>query len=149
MLLEGEEISSVLRGFYRIFLGTEITLFTLVSYCCPLSAQLPSTQYRRRYHTYLRRAVPTSNGACAEEMASPAHESDSSSGTTAKIAATAAAAEVVAGIAAAVVGTPLLLSFSAIYSEAEKSELSIILGQEIIDTLELSCCWRGQKSTHF
>ena len=43
----------------------------------------------------------------------------------------------------------LLLSFSAIYSEAQKSEPSIIMGQEIIDNLEPSCCWRGQKSAQF
>ena len=40
----------------------------------------------------------------------------------------------------------LLLSFLAIYSDAQNSEPSIIMGQEVIDNLELSCCWRGQKS---
>ena len=58
--------------------------------CCPLSPQLRSTQYPRRsiYYTYLRRAVPTANGACTGEMASPSHESDSNSNsTTARTAA--------------------------------------------------------------
>ena len=35
---------------------------------------LPSAKYpipTPKYHTYLRRAVPTANGACAGEMASP------------------------------------------------------------------------------
>ena len=43
----------------------------------------------------------------------------------------------------------MLLSFSAIYSEAQKSEPSIIMGQEMIDNLEPSVCWRGQKSAQF
>ena len=42
-----------------------------------------------------------------------------------------------------------LLSFPDIYSEVKKSEPSIILGQEIIDTLELRCRWRGQKPAQF
>ena len=46
-------------------------------------------------------------------------------------------------------GTLLFLSFSAIYSEAQTSEPSIIMGKEMIDNLELSCCWRGQKSAQF
>ena len=44
----------------------------------------------------------------------------------------------------------LLLPFSVIYSEAQKSEQpSIIVGEEIIDNLELSCCWRGRKRAQF
>ena len=36
----------------------------------------PAAKYAiptQKYHTYLRRAVPTANGACAGEMASPFH----------------------------------------------------------------------------
>ena len=51
-------------------------------------------------------------------------------------------------VSLAVFGMLLLLPVSAIYSEANKKR-SIIIGQDIIDTLELSCCWRGQKSAHF
>ena len=45
-------------------------------------------------HPYLRRAVPTCNGACAENRVSPAYGSDSSSSTTSKMAATVAGGEV-------------------------------------------------------
>ena len=50
--------------FFRTYLvGYVDVVYQVRKYCCPLSAQLPSTQYPRRYQTYLRRAVPTSNGA--------------------------------------------------------------------------------------
>ena len=39
--------------------------------------------------------------------------------------------------------------FSTIYSDVQRSEPSIIMGREIVGTLEPSCCWRGQKSTQF
>ena len=106
MLLAGAEIRSVLRGL-SYTLRTEITLmmlFTIVvllPFFCPVAKYPIPTPIS---HPYLRRAVPTSNDACAEERVSPAHKSDSSSRTACRMAATAAAAGVVAGIAAAAVG---------------------------------------------
>ena len=105
MLLAGAEIGSIRRGLsYTLRTGiTLMVLFTIVvllPFFCPVAKYPIPTPIS---HPYLRRAVPTSNDACAEERVSPAHESDSSS-TTCKMAATAVAAEVVAGIAAAAVG---------------------------------------------
>ena len=76
------------------------TIVVLLPFFCPVAKYpIPAPVS----HPYLRRAVPTFNGACAEERASPARKSDSSSSTTCKMAAIASAG-VVAGIAAAVVG---------------------------------------------
>ena len=104
MPLAGAEISSVLRGLpYTLITEITLMLFTIVvllPFFCPVAKYPIPTPIS---HPYLRRAVPTSNDACAEERVSPAHESDSSSSTTCKMAATAAAG-VVAGIAAAAVG---------------------------------------------
>ena len=51
-----------------------------------------------RFYTFLQRAVPTANGDCTGEMASPSHESDSSnsSNSSSRVG--------VAGIAAAEMG---------------------------------------------
>ena len=65
--------NQVISERFLTFLITEIAwiLYTIV--LRPLSAQLPKTPYPRRSTTptYLRRAVPSVNGACAGEMASP------------------------------------------------------------------------------
>ena len=109
--MEGAVVSSVLGGFSHF---SELKLLGFCALlCCMLPSISPAAKYpipTPKYHTYLRRAVPTANGACAGEMASPSYGIDSSSSsTTAKtnissrvvVASTAAAA---AAAAAAEVG---------------------------------------------
>ena len=67
--LEGAEISSDLRGFshfYELILLASCVLFVVL-----LPTTCPAAKYpipTSKYHTYLWRAVPTSNDACAGEM---------------------------------------------------------------------------------
>ena len=78
---------------FLIFLRVEIalTLFTMVllPFISPVAEYPTPTPIPHLFTASC--TCPTFKDACAEKMASPAHESDSSSGTTAKIAATAAA----------------------------------------------------------
>ena len=84
--MEGAVVSSVLGGFSHF---SELKLLGFCALlCCMLPSISPAAKYpipTPKYHTYLRRAVPTANGACAGEMASPSYGIDtSSSSTTAK-----------------------------------------------------------------
>ena len=81
MLLAGAGNSSILRGL-SFTLRTEISLRMLFTIVVLLPFFWPVAKYpipTPISHAYLRRAVPTSNGACAEERLSLAHENDSSS----------------------------------------------------------------------
>ena len=61
---------------FLTFLRTEITWICVLPGIVLPPSTCPAAKYpipTPKYHTYLRRAVPTANGACAGEMASPFH----------------------------------------------------------------------------